>query len=104
MFGTVIRRGWIVALGVGGVIGGMAVVARAAIPGADGVIAACYKTSGGSLRVVEPGEACKAGETPLSWSHTGPQGLPGPQGEPGPQESPVHKESPVCRASPGRRA
>ncbi|TML82963.1 MAG: hypothetical protein E6G07_02160 [Actinobacteria bacterium] len=53
--------------------GGLAV---AAIPDSKGVIHACYKTKGGSLRVVG-GTECKSGEKPLSWNQKGKQGNPG---------------------------
>jgi hypothetical protein len=44
--------------------GGLAV---AAIPGSDGTIHACYKKSGGSLRVVK-GTQCRGDERPLTWN------------------------------------
>jgi hypothetical protein len=58
-------------------------IAYAAIPGADGTISGCYKTSDGTLRVIdaEAGQTCKANETPIAWSQTGPPGPPGPPGE-----------------------
>jgi len=67
--------------------------ATAALPGADGSINGCYDLSG-KLRVVDPetdAKDCGNNETPLSWSHTGPQGpkgdtgAQGPKGEPGAQ-------------------
>lgn len=71
--------------------GGLAValaagLAFAAIPGAGGVISGCYGPTG-QLRVIDAGagEACKASETSLSWSQTGPQGPQGPEGPQGPQ-------------------
>ena len=79
------RRVWL-ALAVIGVTAGLAVVARAAIPGADGVIHACYKTNG-TLRVVDEAESCGSNETRLTWGETGPQGsqgVPGPTGSQGP--------------------
>lgn len=109
---------------VAGAVGGLAAVstfAYAAIPGPDGVVSACVATqdapkptlsvvlggtappaySKGDVRVVEPGEACRSYEAPLSWNQQGvkgdqgiqgiqgvagpqgPQGVPGPQGERG---------------------
>jgi hypothetical protein len=58
----------------------------AQIPGGDGVIRACYKKSGGALRV-EANKSCKPGERRLTWNKKGRQGdvgPPGPQGPVGP--------------------
>lgn len=63
-------------------------IGYASIPGADGVIYACYKKSGGSLRVIDRDVTnCSKDETLISWNQQGPpgpQGPQGPQGEPGP--------------------
>jgi hypothetical protein len=65
-------------------------VAWATIPDGSGAIHACSSLSDKSLRVVDSG-ACKAGETPVSWSQDavrgsqGPEGPQGPQGATGPQ-------------------
>jgi hypothetical protein len=61
----------------------------AAIPGANGVINACYKPFSGALRLIdaEAGATCIDKEKPLHWSVQGPKGDkgdPGPQGVPGP--------------------
>ena len=71
-------------------------VGAAAIPGTDGTVRACYATSNGLLlgipyskgdvRLVEPGESCRAYERPAGWSQTGPAG---PQGEPGAPGAPA---------------
>lgn len=67
----------VVALGTG--------VALATIPDSGGTIHGCY-AKGGALRVIDTAnDACKANETALAWSQTGPQGPPGPQGIQGPQ-------------------
>lgn len=82
------RRRALMAAATVGSIGLAGGVAYAAIPDADGVIHACYNTTNGALRVVEPDIACKQGEQPLTWNHTGPQGPkgdPGPQGDQGPK-------------------
>ena len=62
--------------------------ALAVSPAATNEISGCYARMTGNLRVVPPGEACRASERPLSWNQTGPQGTPGPQGETGPQGVP----------------
>lgn len=59
--------------------------ALAQIPDADGVIHGCYAKNG-ALRVIDsPSQACKRGETAISWSQEGP---PGEQGEPGEEGPP----------------
>ena len=57
-------------------------VALATIPGAGGVIHACYGKLGGAVRVVDTA-TCRATENPLTWNQTGPQGPMGPQGPKG---------------------
>ena len=52
-------------------------IAYATIPDSSGKIHACYKLSGGALRVIDSG-ACLSSEAPLTWSQTGPQGPRGP--------------------------
>jgi len=60
-------------------------VAYATIPGADGVIHACYAKSGGALRVVDASvTGCKSGETSLDWNMHGPAGQQGAAGAVGP--------------------
>jgi hypothetical protein len=76
---TLTRAALVAALVLGG--GG---VAAAAIPSGDGSISACYKTSGGAVRVIDAGTACAANETPLKWNQTGPKGATGPAGPQGP--------------------
>src|SRR5437879_3725406 len=79
------RARW-AALGV--IVGALAAggIAYASIPDGSGVIHGCYKTIGGSLRVIDTGSggACNAGETPLGWNQTGPRGPTGLQGAQGP--------------------
>ena len=64
-------------------------VAWATIPAANGVINACYRVSEddqkGQVRLVHDAGSCRNNEAPVSWSHTGPQGLQGPQGIQGPK-------------------
>jgi hypothetical protein len=67
-------------------------VAEAAVP-AGVEIHGCYATNGpalgligpakGSLRIVDAGEKCHAGETTLTWNQIGPQGPAGPTGAAG---------------------
>src|SRR3954451_5394838 len=66
-------------------------VAAAAFPSAAGTIPACINpasTPPGAVRIIDDAtQTCAAGETPLTWSQTGPQGpagAQGPQGDPGP--------------------
>lgn len=73
----------------------LSIIAYAVIPDSNGVIHGCYKTSNGSLRVIDsPAVQCDPrNETAISWSQTGPQG---PQGEPGPQgpQGPIGPQGP----------
>ena len=59
----------------------------ASIPGADGVIHACYPTNAiyKTILLIDPtkGTQCPAGFTPLNFNQTGPQGPVGPQGPKG---------------------
>jgi hypothetical protein len=80
--GAVEKRIWILVTVVGA-IAAAAAVAHAAIPGAGGVIHACYK-SNGDLKVVDEAEACGKNETRITWAQQGVQGPPGPQGPAGP--------------------
>lgn len=101
MIGRFVRRGGVAAIGIVMLLGSVA-VGYAAVPAANGVITACYNTSGnpsGTMRVIdaEAGAKCSKNEKTLTFNQTGPQGLqgpPGPQGiqgiqgepgEPGPQ-------------------
>ena len=59
-------------------------VAYAAIPDGSGAFHACYKTSGGQLRLVDTAGDCNASETATEWSQTGPTGATGPSGATGP--------------------
>lgn len=67
-------------------------VAYATIPGPDGTINGCYRTSEddqkGQLRVVNDPTACRSNESPISWNQVGPRGEQGPQGERGIQGPP----------------
>lgn len=74
---------WIVAaLALAAAAGGVAVAA----PGDGATIFACTNNLRESIRFVDEGVACAAGETLLTWSKQGPAGPPGergPQGAPG---------------------
>lgn len=57
-----------------------------AVPQADvsgGTINACVKNTNGAVHIPPTTATCKKGESPLSWSITGPQGPQGPPGESG---------------------
>jgi hypothetical protein len=55
----------------------------------QGVYHGCVNGSpgapGGVVRVVQPAEGCRAGEVPITWNRTGPQGSAGPKGDTGAQ-------------------
>jgi len=56
---------------------------NASVPDSTGVISACYRTSGGDLRVRDTAiaaDTCSNKETAISWSQTGPQGPAGVSG------------------------
>jgi hypothetical protein len=76
-------RAWIVAaLALAAAAGGVAVAA----PGDGATIFACTNNLRESIRFVDEGVACAAGETLMTWSKQGPAGPPGergPQGAPG---------------------
>jgi hypothetical protein len=58
-------------------------IAYASIPGPDGVIHGCYKTTNpaqGSLIAIDSAATCPSGFAALNWNQTGPQG---PAGAPG---------------------
>lgn len=58
-------------------------VAYASIPGPNGVIYGCYKTSGpgqGALITIDSSASCPSGYTSLNWNQTGPQGPAGTNG------------------------
>jgi hypothetical protein len=67
-------------------------MAAGSLVGSTGQINGCVG-SNGVLRVIGPKAKCKRGERPITWSQTGPRGLPGakgsrglqgPKGNPGP--------------------
>lgn len=60
-------------------------VSAAAIPDSNGVINACRDDRTGSLNVIDEGQTCRRGTTPISWNQRGPQGPQGWQGPMGPQ-------------------
>lgn len=62
-----------------------AAAAYAAIPGADGTIAACYGKVTGVVRIIdaEAGKKCLQTENAVSWNQQGVPGPPGAQGPPG---------------------
>ena len=76
-------RAWWAA--VGAIVGALAAggIAYAAIPGSGGVFHACYKTSGGQVRLVNSASDCSASEAATQWNQTGQTGLAGPTGPTG---------------------
>jgi hypothetical protein len=95
----------VMVVGVGAVLAGPVALQ---IIDPEGVIHACYRigasSSAGQLRVVEPGEACKANELPLEWNangEQGPQGEQGVQGEQGPQGEQGEKGEQGDQGPPG---
>ena len=84
MFSRLSRRAQRTAVFVVG-ISLLGIIAYASIPDSNGVIHGCYKTSNGSLRVIDsPAVQCDTrNETPISWNQAGTQGPPGLQGERG---------------------
>lgn len=77
---------------VGMVLGSTAILGGVAeadgimhVPGADGIIHACYQGDDGRLRVIDPllGHECKRDETMLQWNQAGPQGAKGDTGAQG---------------------
>ena len=78
----------IIVIAVASVLAVAAGVAYATIPDSGGVISACYAKAG-DLRVIDAdaGGQCKAGESALSWSQTGPPGPAGPKGDRGPSDA-----------------
>ena len=80
----------LIAAGVAGLMAGGG-IATAAIPDSDGVIHACYDTTSGQVRIVDPEtnspKGCGKNEIALDWNHQGPKGNQGdvrPQGPDGP--------------------
>ncbi len=65
----------------------VAAVAYGAIPGAGGVISACFDKQSGQTRIydAEGGQpkSCRKSETAISWNQQGPKGDTGTQGSPG---------------------
>jgi collagen triple helix repeat protein len=92
-------------------------VAFGAIPGASGVISACYDKQSGQVRIYDGAggtpKGCGKTEAPISWNQQGPKGdtgPPGPQGPAGPQgiqgsqgpQGPVGATGPAGPSGAGR--
>jgi hypothetical protein len=73
--------------------------APAAIPGANGVISACYNAASGVLRVIDSAARCGQAEAALQWNVAGPTGPAGAQGPAGPQ-GPAGLQGPVGPQGP----
>ena len=59
---------------------GTASAAQAAIPGAGGVITACYDSKTGDVRIIDSSKSCKGSETLHHLEPDRPVGPQGPQG------------------------
>jgi hypothetical protein len=82
VFGRFSRRVVLLGMAALALAGG---IAYAAIPDAGGTIHACLNNQG-QVRIIDTAQQqCKANETAISWSQTGPQGPQGPTGPQGPQ-------------------
>lgn len=57
----------------------ISVAGATALSGED-MISACYNNANGALRIIDPMQACRPGETSTSWNKAGPPGPPGPPG------------------------
>lgn len=64
---------------------GVGAAVYASIPGPDGVIHGCRKTTDGSARIIDSAASCPSGFTAINWNQTGPQGPTGATGATGPQ-------------------
>src|SRR6516225_3908697 len=79
-------------------------VAYATVPDSQGLIHSCIRN--GAIRIIDTdaGQTCKAGESALQWSQTGPQGPPGSQGQPGSQGDQGEQGPPGLQGPPGQDA
>jgi hypothetical protein len=76
---------------------GTLVVPQTAAAQTAEIVQACVGKNASVMRLLEPGGACRTGETLATWNvegPTGPQGVPGPQGAPGPMGMPGTPGSP----------
>ena len=80
-------------------VGGAAIYAS--IPSANGVIVACYKKSGGNVRVIDAaiGSCDPNNEIRLEWNQIGPQARPGRR-----SDRPARSGRPTGRAGVHRRS
>ena len=69
-------------------LAGIGAAAYAALQDGKGVIHACVDGKGATRIIDVSVDACKKGETAISWNQTGPQGPAGANGEPGAQGAP----------------
>jgi hypothetical protein len=68
-------------------LGGASYAATGGFSGSGGSLHGCVG-SHGRLTVLKQGHHCKAGQTAIRWSVTGPPGARGPAGSPGPEGAP----------------
>lgn len=80
------RKLFVIALATAavGALGGTAFAVETASTDANSTTIHACVSKGGVVRVVDTGNACTRGETPLSWNQTGPAGPQGPEGPAGP--------------------
>lgn len=80
---------------------GVAGIAAAAIPSADGTITGCFTDKNGSLRIVDESTQCGKGEQRLTWNQAGQPGAVGPTGPAGPPGEPGATGEPGPTGAPG---
>jgi hypothetical protein len=78
-----LRRNAVAYLALFVMLGGSAYAASGGFVGNDGVVHACAKKKGGSVRLVKPGKKCRKGERIVTWSQHGPAGPRGATGATG---------------------
>lgn len=80
---TAVRKRILIGLAIIAVLISFGGVAYASIPGPDGVIHGCRKTTDGSARIIDSAASCPSGFTAINWNQTGPQGPVGATGATG---------------------
>jgi hypothetical protein len=89
-------------LGTAGILVGTGYALAEGGGGVEGdTIHACFKRSGGLLRVVDDPSECKHGEEPISWNRRGEEGDSGPSGPAGPTGATGPSGAPGATGDPG---